>query len=104
MTGSAVIHQTAHAAETPSRARSASRSHVRISLVLLLIFIAMCLVLDTVARSPRVADFLDDRAAAEHREKIRPFVRTHNYGDWFETLMLGELPKADYSNGGAYFF
>jgi hypothetical protein len=81
-----------------------SRTHCIVSLLLLVICGVLCAAVDAGARSTRVAKWLDDHAQAQYAGQDRAFLRTRNYGDFFETLMLDELPRADYSRGGAYVF
>jgi len=78
------------------------RTHCTVSLLLLAVCGMLCAAMDVAARSQRLAIWLDDRAAVEYERQNRAFLRTRNYGDFFETLMLDELPHADYSRGGAY--
>ena len=71
---------------------------------MLLVCGGICAAVDQAAHSQRVFKWLEDRALADSRKQGQPFVRTGNFRDYFDTLMLDELPGADYSRGGVYFF
>jgi hypothetical protein len=93
-------------AETDSKSPSSSvaRLHISMALVLLAIYCGMCAAVDLSARSAAVAKRLDDRDLARYRALKRPFAHTRNCGDFFETLMLDEVPRANHAAGGVYFF
>src|SRR5258706_364519 len=89
-------------AEMTSPAPPAKRAHLLVSLALLGLIMLTIAAVDVAAHSTRVAESLDTWQENTSRAHDRPFVRTRNYGSFFETQMLDEFPNADYSRGGAY--
>jgi hypothetical protein len=74
------------------------------SLSLLVLLVGTCLATDLLARDRGLERSLTAKSS-EYAEKTRTiFSNTGNFIDFEERLMLDEIPNADYSRGGVYFF
>jgi len=75
-----------------------------VSAGLLALLVGTCLVTDLLARN-RALDHLLMAKNSEFAEKTRTiFSNTGNFIDFEERVLLDEIPQADYSRGGVYFF
>lgn len=74
------------------------------SLALTAVLLGTCLVTDLLARNRDLERWLTARDSALAEKTGSLFLYTGNFIDFEERLMLDELPQADYSRGGVYFF
>jgi hypothetical protein len=82
----------------------ARRAQSRVSLLLLALLLATCLGTDLLARNRGLERLFsaESRELADKNHTV--FSYTGNFIDFEERLVLDEIPRADFSNGGVYFF
>lgn len=87
-----------------ARTSSARCTQAAISLALLLLLIATCAATDMVARNRTLERWsqIESRSLADRNNTV--FSNTGNFVDQEERVLLDEIPRADYSKGGVYFF
>ena len=80
------------------------RRQIFTSLALLVLLLITCLGTDLLARSPGLEHWLTVKSSNYAKINNTGFSYTGNFIDFEERLLLDELPHADYSRGGIYFF
>jgi hypothetical protein len=80
------------------------RSQAAASLALLALLVATCLITDVLARNRGLEHWLMARSSAFADKNHVLFSNTGNFIDFEERVLLDEVPRADYSRGGVYFF
>jgi hypothetical protein len=74
------------------------------SAALLALLLATCLLTDLLARNRGLEHWLMARSSAFADKNHVLFSNTGNFIDFEERVLLDEVPRADYSRGGVYFF
>jgi hypothetical protein len=80
------------------------RSQAICTLGLLAVLLGTCMVTDLLARNRGLERWLMARSSVFAERNGTLFSYTGNFIDSEERLLLDELPQADYSRGGVYFF
>ena len=80
------------------------RSQAIGSLGLLAVLVATCLVTDLVARNRGLERWLMAKSTVLAKKNDTLFSNTGNFVDFEDRVLLDEIPHADYSRGGVYFF
>ena len=80
------------------------RSQSLASLGLLALLVAICLVTDLLARNRGLENWLMSKSSEFSAKNGMLFSDTGNFIDFEERVLLDEIPHADYSRGGVYFF
>jgi hypothetical protein len=80
------------------------RSQTAASLALLALLVATCLTTDLLARSRGLEHWLMAKSSEFADKTGTLFSNTGNFIDFEERVLLDEIPRADYSRGGVYFF
>jgi hypothetical protein len=81
-----------------------ARRQAMVSLSLLLVLVTACLATDLLAQNRRLEHWLMAKNLNYSEINHTGFSNTGNFIDFEERLLLDELPRADYSHGGVYFF
>jgi hypothetical protein len=89
---------------TTNRDIAPARHQAVVSLALLLLLVAVCLAADLLAQNRRLEHWLMAENFNYAKINHTGFSNTGNFIDFEERLLLDELPHADYSHGGVYFF
>jgi hypothetical protein len=74
------------------------------SLTLLALLVGICLATDLLARSRHLEQLLMSISTQLAKKNNTLFSNTGNFIDFEERVLLDEIPRADYSRGGVYFF
>jgi len=80
------------------------RTQSGVSLLLLALLLATCLGTDLLARNRGLERFFTAEGQELADKNHTVFSYTGNFIDFEERLVLDEIPRADFSKGGAYFF
>jgi hypothetical protein len=83
---------------------AARRSQAIFSLTLLALLVGTCLVTDLLARNRALERWLMTTSRDFAEKNGAFFSYTGNFIDFEERFLLDEVPQADYSQGGVYFF
>ena len=87
-----------------SRGFALARRQATISLAFLAILVVTCFMTDLMARSRTLEHWLMAKNSEYADRNYTGFSNTGSFIDFEERLLLDELPHADYSHGGVYFF
>jgi len=90
------------ASETPNG--DAEKYETRLSILLLIVVVATVLLVDRLALSEALLDAVTRWELARFERDETFFPNRGNFLESEDRLILDEIPKADFSRGGAYFF
>jgi hypothetical protein len=80
------------------------RFQLSVGLALLAAVVLTCLAIDLLSRSSRITQFTESGELARFKSGGGLFMNRGGFVDFEDRVLLDEIPNADFSRGGVYFF